>query len=210
MMCILRYTPVAMLAALLLALAGIAAAQHVEAEATGSDPVPAAEHTPDGQDALPARELLEQVLFARLSRELKLTEEETVLMVRRYAEFREEMLDLRTERERVARQLRQAVKDNSDEAVLTPLLAEIRRVDEKMANARMTIYDEISAELDTRQKARLYLFIGEFEAQLRRWLNEARQRRAGGDWLPPGRGDNPRPLPPLRRGPKAPPPPPAP
>jgi hypothetical protein len=158
-------------------------------------------------DSMPARELLEEVMLARLSRELKLTETETVLMVRRYSDFREAMQQLRAERDRLARQLRQALKEDAADGVLTPLMAEIRAVDEEMALARMTIYDEISADLDTKQKARLYLFIGEFEAQLRRWLNEAWQRRTGGEPPAGGLGEGGRPFGPLfRRGAQPPPP----
>ena len=64
---------------------------------------------PAGQDRVQdSRKLLEEVLMARLTHELALDEEQTVLMVRRLAEYRETMAALRRERAQLVRALREA------------------------------------------------------------------------------------------------------
>ncbi len=126
-----------------------------------------------------ARELLEQVMLARLSRELELDSEQTVLMVRKYAAFREEMVVLREKRAALARDLRAAVKEQAGDARVSELLGKLRAADEDIARARLSIYDEISADLSTEQKAKLYLFIAEFESQLRKWVMRLQRRRMG-------------------------------
>jgi hypothetical protein len=140
-----------------------------------------------GPDARPfldneARELLEQVMLARLSRELDLDSEQTVLMVRKYAAFREQVAALREKRTALAGDLREAVKAEAGDARVARLLDNLRAADEEIARARLTIYDEISADLTTQHKAKLYLFIAEFENQLRKWVMRMHRGRMG---MPP-------------------------
>ena len=136
-----------------------------------------------------ARELLEQVMLARLSRELDLNDERTVLLVRRYGEFRENLGRLRARRAELTRQLRAAVEGGLPHGEVERLLHELRQADEELVRARNGMYEEISAGLDIVQKARLYLFIAEFEDKLRNWVMQAQRRRFGAG--PPGWGEAP-------------------
>lgn len=133
----------------------------------------------DDARAIESRNLLEEVLMARLTRELALNEEQTVLMVRHLAEFRDKMASLRRERMVLARELRQAVREGKDDAAIGKLLEAVVAHEEKAAMARREIVDFEGFELTTWQKAKLYLFIVDFEGDMRRLLKQAQERRAG-------------------------------
>lgn len=126
-----------------------------------------------------SRKLLEEVLMARLTRELALDEEQTVLMVRHLAEFRDNMAALRRERMVLSRNLRQAVREGKDEEAIAKVLEEVVAHEEKAAEARREIVDFDGFELTTWQKAKLYLFIVDFESDMRRLLKQAQERRFG-------------------------------
>lgn len=148
--------------------------------ARGEEPAPPPESKESREErAQESRRLLEEVLMARLTRELALDEEQTVLMVRHLAEFRDNMAALRRERATLARNLRQAVREGKDEAALEKFLGEALAHEEKAAEARRKILDIEGLELTTWQKAKLYLFIQDFESDMRRLLKQAQERRLG-------------------------------
>lgn len=135
---------------------------------------------PAGQDRVQdSRKLLEEVLMARLTHELALDEEQTVLMVRRLAEYRETMAALRRERAQLVRALREAVRESNDEAGIEGKLAEIVAQDEKISAARSSFLDVEGLELTAWQRARLYLFVQDFEGDMRRLLKRAQERQQG-------------------------------
>lgn len=134
---------------------------------------------PGDERSADSRKLLEEVLMARLTRELSLNEEQSVLMVRHLAEFREKMADIRRERMVLARNLRQALRDNKDDDTIGKLLEEIVAYEDKASAERRKFVDFEDFKLSTSQKARLYLFIVDFEGDMRRLLKQAQERRLG-------------------------------
>jgi len=140
------------------------------------------------------REIFEQVMVARLSSELKLSDEQTVLMVRRYFDFKEENRKLRRERAELLRQLRALVKDDAAEgAMIDAKLGELVAADEKLAVAKRRLYERLSEGLDAPTRAKLYVFLQELEGELKKLGDEVRMRRPGPDGPPPGemrRGEN--------------------
>jgi hypothetical protein len=134
------------------------------------------------------RELLEQVMTARLSKELALDEQQTVVLVRRFTEFREEMHALRMERGRILRDLRQATRTAQDEEAITENLAALMELDERAARARRELFESASGGYTPWQRARLYIFMTEFEGDMRRMVQRARERHEGG----PGDGGSSR------------------
>lgn len=155
-----------------------AAPEKSEKEARSKDERTKEEHAKD-ERAIESRKLLEEVLMARLTRELALDEEQTVLMVRHLAEFRDKMAAMRRERMVLARGLRQAVREGKDEKAIGKVLEEVVVHEEKMAVARREIVDFEGFELTTWQKAKLYLFIVDFESDMRQLLKKAQERRQG-------------------------------
>lgn len=131
-----------------------------------------------------ARELLEQVFVARLSRKLELSDEQTVLMVRRYSEHRERILHLREQRKEVAAQLRRSVEENKENPEINDLLRRLEEIDRDIVNGRFTIYEQLGDGLSLAQRAALYLFIADFEEEMRSWLSQVQRRRFTGDGAP--------------------------
>jgi Sec-independent protein translocase protein TatA len=122
------------------------------------------------------RELLEQVLVARISRDLALDDEQTVLLVRRFAEFRERLGELYRERGRRLRELKQAVRDNTSEENIAALLNELMAIDDRITAARREAMQLSEMDLTAWQRAKLYIFLGDFEGDMRQLLQRARQR----------------------------------
>jgi hypothetical protein len=168
----------ALIVALGPAFAEVSAPAKDEVEKRAKEEVPKEERAKD-ERALESRKLLEEVLMARLTRELALDEEQTVLMVRHLAEFRDKMAAMRRERMVLARGLRQAVREGKDEKAIGKVLEEVVAHEEKMAVARREIVDFEGFELTTWQKAKLYLFIVDFESDMRQLLKKAQERRQG-------------------------------
>lgn len=154
----------------------------------------------DGKWGGPGSEFFAEVMMARLSRELELSEEQTVLMVRRFTELRDQTRELRRKRLVQVRELDELLRKKEPKPErATALLAEITQIDEQVYRERQRVLEVMSAELDEIKRARLYLFLDRFEMDMRRMIGEARERHkgrpAGGrpDGPPPHRieGDGP-------------------
>ncbi len=130
----------------------------------------------DGNQAK-SREMLEQVMIARLSGELKLGDEQSVVLMRRFTEAREAKQALSKERGEAMRDLRAIVEQQKDEKALNECLTRLHDLDAKLAAHKQQLQETMGAELNPWQKAKLALFLEEFEADLRQMLREARERR---------------------------------
>jgi hypothetical protein len=124
------------------------------------------------------RKLLEQVMIARLSKELSLDDEQTVLLVRRFAEQKQEVVSLNRERQVRMRELSASVQDGKDEGLIEERLAAVRDIDTKLHIAKTATLESLGEGLTPWQRARLYLFLVEFESDMKRLLQKARERNA--------------------------------
>lgn len=121
------------------------------------------------------RELIETVKMVRLTKELGLTQEQTVILVKQYNEYKERLEKLNQRRQERLRDLKDAVhSDNNDriEAALKALIGQ----DAEIADARRTAFNEVGKELTIKQKAKLYVFLQEFDQDMRRLIQRARER----------------------------------
>ena len=139
------------------------------------------------------RELLEQVMMARISNELALDDAQTVLLVRRFSELREKVQQLRRQRAKLAGELREAVEKKTDEAAIEEKLGALLELDK----AAMALKSEMTARagegLTPWQRAKLYLFMEDFDSDMRRLLMRAQEGRGrfkdpGGETGPRGPG----------------------
>ncbi len=146
---------------------------------------PGAHPGKDGDQAK-AREMLEQVMIARLSGELKLTDEQSVLLMRRFTEARAEKQTLNRDRTEAIRNLRGIVEQQKDEAALNECLARLHDADAKLASHRQRLQETMGADLSPWQKGKLVLFLDQFENDIRQTLREARERRNGRPMGPMG------------------------
>lgn len=165
------------------------------------------------------RRMLQQVLVSRLSLDLGLTDEQSIIFMRRFGELEQQQRDIRRERTEIMRRLRQVLKNQQDEAALHRLMGRLEDVNRKSEASEDTIrksFEEMN--LDVWQKAKVELFLSDFENQVRRVVQQARNAQPGmGNAFPdrpglerpvPQRPMRPAPPAPLRKAPPAPPGPP--
>jgi len=128
-------------------------------------------------------------MVARLSKELELNEEETVLLVRRFIDTRNEGRKLRRDRQRISQELRALVRAGEEKnAEIEDKLKSLIEVDAQLAGARTATFARLAEGLSPIKRAKLYGFMQEFEEELRKAATEMRGGR-------PGDGE-------MRRGPR--------
>ena len=170
------------------------------------------------RDREQAREYLEGVMVARLSKALGLSDEESILLLRNFNEHRDETNRLYRQRRELVEDLRNVLKSDDDEASANGLVR-IMEIDQKIFEHHQQLILNPGLELDRAQRARLYLFMHDFEEGMRRLVRQVHMQRIpdelsqppgsrGRDWQegppggsgPPGRDGNyppPPPPPPL-------------
>ncbi len=137
-------------------------------------------HPPEGgtEDALEpdARALLEEVMLARLMRDLGLGREEGIVLVGKLIEIRDRMRRLREQRAEAVRSLRGALDQNAEEGAVNEQLQALMNIDREIAAFREKAFEEASQGLTETQRAKLYITLSDLEERLRRILQQARQR----------------------------------
>ncbi len=134
-----------------------------------------------GPDAK-TRDLLEKVMMARVSEELSLNDGQTVVLVRRFGEIRSQVAELRRERKLKQRELKEAVKESQDGVDIEAKLNAVLAADIAESQARQDLLAYVGEGLTAWQRAKLYLFIVDFEADIRRMLMRAQERRGAPEW----------------------------
>jgi len=145
----------------------------------GGGPPPGAGAPGDIEDR-DTSELLEAVMAARLAKALGLNDEQTVVTVRRFGEYKEELRGLRRGRHELLKQLTAAIQDEVPEAELETALKNLVEHDTKLAQYRFGVFEKASEGLSVAQRAKLYVFLNDFESDMRRLVQRARER--GGRW----------------------------
>lgn len=127
------------------------------------------------------KELLETLRIARISQQLNLNDEETVLMLRRFKEFREKGMTLHRERQAIARDLKNLVKGDGKEDDVSQKLNALIAKDDELSSLKKQAYEKIAEGLSSAQRAKLYVAMTEFEGEIKRMIQQVRQRRGFGD-----------------------------
>lgn len=151
------------------------------------------------------REVLEQVMVARLSDKLGLTDEQSVLLVRRFTRFRSEQQQAQRERTEAMKALREALRpagQEPDEEAVAGALRRVAEATDRIAAQRRGLQETMGEGLTAVQKGRMLVFLEEFEGEMRELIKDAREGR-----FPRGPGGPPPSQPPM---PPMGPPPPAP
>ncbi len=134
------------------------------------------------------RHLVHVVMMARMAEELNLTDEETVKLVRRFEQHRTKMEDVARDRSRAAEDLRTAIKNSVDDKEIKQKLDALKKLDSEQFEQRRQTVNDISADLTPIQQAKLYVFMNEFENNVRQMIQRARE--LGADRLLGGGGGN--------------------
>ena len=129
------------------------------------------------------RKLLEEVLTARLTREFDLDDEATLKLVRGVSEHRDNMRRLNDERNRLLHELRQGLQRGTNETTAVNL-ANLLEIEAQLTAERLEFHHKMDQTLNPEQHARLYLFLHDFDQEMRRLIDRARQR--GGEPGPAG------------------------
>lgn len=130
----------------------------------------------EGQDA---REVMETIMIVRLSRELELTDEQSVLLVRHVSEFKDRIREIKEERKETLRGLRQALKSGAEDHALQQKLDAVVQLDHAAVDLTRNMVEEAGRDLTVAQKAKLYVFLGDFEREMRHLVQRAKMRRGG-------------------------------
>lgn len=141
-------------------------------------PAPGAYPEPMGpppEGDLPAREVLEQVLLAKVAKQLKLNDEQTVILVRRFNEQKEVLLEKTQQRNNLANELRKLIHDKTKEnpKELQEKFSHLLKMDIELAELKQKWIDNISIDLPLESKIQLYLLFSDFENEVRKFLRKA-------------------------------------
>jgi hypothetical protein len=121
------------------------------------------------------RELIETVMLVRLSKELELDDEKTVLLVRRFGEVKEQAESLAKQRGQALAELKASVRAGDTDEVIQEKLTKLRDLDTQLATIKEDAFQQAASELTVTQQAKLYVFIQEFEDEMRHMIMKARE-----------------------------------
>ena len=144
------------------------------------------EESPAPESEEDVRELVESIRMAKLSREVGLTEEQTVLLMRRYHETRDLVGRLTKKRIEQLKDLREAVAEEASDDLLIPLLEQIRATDMELMRVHKEAVAQASEGLTVTQQAKLYVFMNTFDHDMRRLVERVRRSRSGEGRPAPG------------------------
>lgn len=134
------------------------------------------EVTPEDTKDQDIRELIEALMMVRLSKALALNDEETVLFIRKHSVYRSQFLQQKRKRAEIRRELREALHAKADDATVKAKLDELMRLEVAIAQSTCTMIEESRKDLTLSETAKFYLFIGDFDHELRQLVMRARER----------------------------------
>ncbi|MFP4173093.1 MAG: hypothetical protein ACLFV4_09305 [Candidatus Hydrogenedentota bacterium] len=124
-----------------------------------------------------AREAMQRVRIHRLAETLDLDEQETGKVVQRIEAHEEEYRELQRELGEARHELRRALREDEDEDTVSEMLDKALELEGKKILHQRDGYREITEDFDAKQQARFYLFMPEFEEDMRRLVERARDLR---------------------------------
>ncbi len=134
------------------------------------------------------QQLVHDIMAARLARELELDDKETVTLIRRLEEFRSQQGMLQRKRQEMLKSLKAILKTHAPEADIEKTLREIQSLDAKLQELKRTAFEKVGEGMTTTRRAKLYVFYNEFDSEMRRLIQKAREKSAQGRRIP---GDAP-------------------
>lgn len=123
------------------------------------------------------RELINMVMTVRLAKRLDLSDEQTLLFARHVGTYKDELLALKGKRARTTRHLRGILDGDAPEEAVTERLEKLLNLEHEIAELTGKLVKEAEKEFDVGQTAKLYLFLGDFENDMRRLIRRAQRLR---------------------------------
>ena len=124
-----------------------------------------------------AREAMQRVRIRRLAETLDLDGQETEKVVNRIEAHEEKQRELQRELGQARHDLRVALREDADEDTVSEKLDKALELEGKKILHQRDGYREITEDFDVKQQARFYLFMPEFEEDMRRLVERARDLR---------------------------------
>ncbi|HOK08556.1 MAG TPA: hypothetical protein PLT82_01450 [Candidatus Hydrogenedens sp.] len=152
---------------------------------------------PLGED-VPAKEMLEQIVLAKIAKQLRLNNEQTVILVRKYEEQRDILAEMTKKRNDLANEIRKSIREKSGN--LEEKFNTLVKLDKEIQEQKYKLVENLSLDLPLESKIQLYLLFSDFENEIKRFLKKAYEWKQ--ERMP---YDNQRPAQ-LRRGREQPPP----
>ncbi len=123
---------------------------------------------------MPAHEVLEQIMLARIAKQLNLNDEQTVLLVRKFNEQRELLEKKNKQRNEIANDIKKLLQGESDENAkeLEEKLNLLVKTDIEIAELKYKWMDNLTMDLPLNSKVQLYLFFSDFENEIRKFLRK--------------------------------------
>ena len=157
----------------------LSTAATLSAQETSTEPPSIEKAAKDGAPKENTVQLLEQVMLARISRELSIDDEQTVLIVRRFADYRETAREARQQRGKLLRELDEALKKSESSDGIEEKVRALQELELQMAREKNRHFDLVSAQLTPWQRGKLYLFLADFERELHRMVRHAKEKQEG-------------------------------
>lgn len=123
-----------------------------------------------------AQRLVEEVMIARMSRKLELSDEQTVRLVRIFSEHRDTLDKLNDEERELTKKLRQVSQEKEDGLKVEETLAQIKTLEQKMLDERFKLFDGMREGLPPEKQAKVYIFLEDFKKDMHSMVNQARER----------------------------------
>lgn len=140
------------------------------------------------------RDLIEIVRMARLARELGLGKEDAVAMMRTFDTYREKFWDLMKARRTAMGDLKTKIQAGAPPEELTAAVDKLLELEQQGGALKVESFRAAAEGLNVEQQAKLYVFVQEFDDDVRRMVMRIRQGdgRQGdgprGEWGDRGRG----------------------
>lgn len=124
------------------------------------------------------RELLHTILMVRLSQALELSDEQTLALSKRAGSYKDELAEMKWQIAGAKHDLRVAVTRGESDEVVEKKLEDCLMQEEAIADLLRAMITESRKDLTVEQAAKFYLFVGDFENEMRDLIDRASQRAA--------------------------------
>ena len=125
----------------------------------------------DGQEQ-DVRELVEALRIVRLSQALGLTDEEAATVVRSLGKWKKDLQRLKYERVRLERA---DLESKAGQEMVAKKFEALMELDLSIAQSTRRLVEAAGKDLSPGQTAKFYLFLGDFDQELRRMINRAKR-----------------------------------
>ncbi|HOV34263.1 MAG TPA: hypothetical protein PLX23_12970 [Candidatus Hydrogenedens sp.] len=132
------------------------------------------EPIPPMEGILPAHEVLEQIMLARIAEQLNLNDEQTILLIRKFNEQKKLFNEKNKQRNEIINDIKKLLQGKADEnaQVLEEKFNLLIKTDTEITELKYKWVDNLAMDLPLNSKIQLYLFFSDFENEIRKFLRK--------------------------------------